>query len=99
VTSDHIACRPGTGPTTAVEILIIWVTVLNAAWILQACHRSNKEQQLSRLKNCKWIVLDLRPQKLPRDRISQISGTNARIPRATSTTYTRLLIPGRLFIM
>ena len=53
VTSDHIACRPGTGPTTAVEILIIWVTVLNAAWILQACHRSNKEQQLSRLQNCR----------------------------------------------
>ena len=50
VTSDHIACRLGTGPTTAAEILIIWITVLNAAWILQACHRSNKEQQLSRLK-------------------------------------------------
>lgn len=57
VTSDHIACRPGTGPTTAVEILIIWVTVLNAAWILQACHRSNRSNSYRDLKTANELHL------------------------------------------
>ena len=57
VTWDHIACRLGTSPTTAAEILIICITVLNATWVLQACHRSNKEQQLSRLKTADELNL------------------------------------------